>query len=78
MINRSHARMTPRKRIALALATSALLSFGSPLVATSSASNGGGAQTPVSATFGDCKNDNSGVHLGYVCPTTGGGGQIVS
>jgi hypothetical protein len=33
----------------------------------------------VSATHGDCKNDNRGKHKGYVCPSdtggeTGGGG----
>jgi len=77
MIHRSHAGLTSSKRVALALAVSAALSLGSPLVAISSAA-AGGAQKPVSATFGDCKNDNSGKHLGYVCPTpnTSGGGVV--
>jgi hypothetical protein len=77
MSHRSSAGITS-KRIALTLAVSAFLSVGSPLVATSSASNGGGAQRPVSANFGDCKNDNSGLHRGYVCPTTDGGGSLVT
>jgi hypothetical protein len=38
----------------------------SPVISASSAS--AGAQAPVSATHGDCKNDNSGKHNGYVCP----------
>ena len=46
----------------------ALLSAGSPLVATSAASSAGGADKPVSATHGDCKNANAGVHNGYDCP----------
>jgi hypothetical protein len=37
-------------------------------VATSAASNAGGADKPVSATHGDCKNINGGVHNGYDCP----------
>jgi hypothetical protein len=37
------------------------------LVAVSSASNAGGDDRSVPATFGDCKNDNSGVHNGYDC-----------
>jgi hypothetical protein len=69
MSHRSSAAPKPRK-VALALVAGALLSLGSPLVAVSSASNAGGAQRPVSAGFGDCKNDNSGLHLGYVCGYT--------
>jgi hypothetical protein len=38
------------------------------------ASNAGGAQKPVSATHGDCKNDNRGKHKGYVCPSDDNGG----
>jgi hypothetical protein len=56
------------KRGALAFLAVALLSAGSPLVATSAASNAGGADKPVSATQGDCKNLNDGVHNGYDCP----------
>jgi len=81
MIHRSLAAKTSSKRIALTLAVSAALSLGSPLVAISSA-QAGGAQKPVTAGFGDCKNDNSGKHLGYVCPTPdtsgGSGGGIIS
>ena len=46
----------------------ALLSASSPLVATAAASNAGGADKPVSATHGDCKNINAGLHNGYDCP----------
>jgi hypothetical protein len=56
------------KRGGLAFLAVALLSAGSPLVATSAASNAGGADKPVSATHGDCKNTNGGVHNGYDCP----------
>ena len=65
-----HRPVAPRqiKRGALAFLAVALLSAGSPLVATSSASNAGGADKPVSATHGDCKNINAGVHNGYDCP----------
>ena len=44
-----------------------LLSIASPWVATSMASNAGGADKARAATFGDCKNANSGVHNGYDC-----------
>ena len=80
MIHRSLASLPSSKRIALTLALSAALSLGSPLVAISSA-QAGGAQKPVNASFGDCRNDNSGKHLGYVCPTptdNSGGGGIIS
>ncbi len=76
MSHRSFAGIS-RKGTALAVAASAFLSLGSPLVAVSSASDAGGAQRPVSATFGDCKNDNSGLHLGYVCASTDGGGTPI-
>jgi len=56
------------KRGALAFLAVVLLGAGSPLVATSAASNAGGADKPVSATHGDCKNINGGVHNGYDCP----------
>ncbi|HZU39566.1 MAG TPA: hypothetical protein VE992_00870 [Solirubrobacteraceae bacterium] len=68
MSNSSFAGIASRKRFALALAAGAFLYVGSPMVAVSSAAESGGAQRPVSATFGDCKNDNAGLHLGYVCP----------
>ncbi len=44
-----------------------LASVASPWVATSMASNAGGADKARPATFGDCKNANSGVHNGYDC-----------
>ena len=63
------------QRVILSLLATACLVAGSPVVANASA---GGAQKPVCATFGDCKNDNAGKHKGYVCPSddssnTGGG-----
>ena len=74
MSHRSFAFTSP-KRIAVTLVVGALFSAGSPLVAISSASSAGGANKPVSATAGNCKNDNPGKHLGYTCPssTTGTG-----
>jgi hypothetical protein len=59
------------KRVVMSLLASVCLIVGSP-VAASSASNAGGAQKPVSATHGDCKNDNAGKHNGYVCPSDDG------
>ncbi len=53
------------KRVILSLLASACLVAGSPVAASAS----GGAQKPVDATHGDCKNDNAGKHKGYVCPT---------
>ena len=53
------------KRVILSLLATACLVAGSPVVANASAD---GAQKPVSATHGDCKNDNAGKHNGYVCP----------
>jgi hypothetical protein len=73
MSHRSYAAIQPRK-LALALVAGAVFCLGSPLVAVSSASNAGGAERPVSAGFGDCKNDNSGLQLGYVCETADDGG----
>ena len=59
------------KRVLMSLLATVCLIVGSP-VAVSSASNAGGAQKPVSATHGDCKNDNAGKHKGYVCPSDNG------
>lgn len=56
------------KRAALAFTVAALLGAGSPVVATAAASNAGGADKPVSASHGDCKNTNGGAHNGYECP----------
>jgi hypothetical protein len=54
------------KRVFVSLAASACLIAGSPFVGVSSAASG--AHKPVSATHGDCKNDNNGKHNGYNCP----------
>jgi hypothetical protein len=66
------------KRVAFSLLASACLVVGSPAV-VANASNAGGAQKPVNATHGDCKNDNRGKHKGYVCPSDDGGdgGEII-
>jgi hypothetical protein len=61
------------KRVTACLLASAFMIVGSP-VAASSAASGGGAHRSVSATFGDCKNDNSGKHNGYDCPQSAGSG----
>ena len=76
MINRSSTGGRTAKRVLVSLAASACLIVGSPVVGVSSAATG--AHKPVSATHGDCKNDNRGKHNGYDCPTasdtgTGGG-----
>jgi hypothetical protein len=42
------------------------VSLASPWVSLSSA-QAGGADKPRPATFGDCKNHNTGVHNGYDC-----------
>jgi hypothetical protein len=80
MIHRYTTRSRVAKRVTATLLASAFLIVGSP-VAASSAASGGGAHKAVSATFGDCKNDNSGKHNGYNCPTdsggTSGGGILV-
>jgi hypothetical protein len=54
------------KRVLVSLLATACLVVGSPAVANAAS---GGAQKPVSATHGDCKNDNAGLHKGYVCPS---------
>jgi len=71
MNNRSTAGVMPFKRVAAAVLASALLTVGFPGVATSSAASPG-AHNAVSAGFGDCKNDNSGKHNGYDCPSSVG------
>lgn len=61
------------KRVLLSLLATVCLVVGSPVAVANAA---GGAQKPVDATHGDCKNDNAGKHKGYVCPSdddTGGG-----
>jgi hypothetical protein len=60
-------------RVTAAVLASAFMIVGGP-VAASSAASGGGAHKQVSATFGDCKNDNSGKHNGYDCPSDAGSG----
>jgi hypothetical protein len=62
------------KRVILSLLATTALVAGSPAVAANAAS-ASGAQKPVSATHGDCKNDNAGQHKGYVCPTAPGSDQ---
>ena len=81
MINRSTAGSRSAKRVVASLFASAFLIVGSPVVATSSASDAVGAHIPVSATHGDCKNGNGGAHNGYDCPqppTSGGSGGVIS
>jgi hypothetical protein len=73
MIHRDAPRGRVAKRVAACLLASACLIVGSP-VAASSAASGGGAHKSVSASFGDCKNDNAGKHNGYDCPTGSGSG----
>ena len=73
MIHRYTTRSRMAKRVTASLLVSAFMIVGSP-VAASSAASGGGAHKPVSATFGDCKNDNSGKHNGYDCPQGSGSG----
>jgi hypothetical protein len=69
----------------VSLAASACLIVGSPFVGVSSAATG--AHKPVSASFGDCKNNNNGKHNGYDCPvptvvpptvTNNDGGTVVT
>jgi hypothetical protein len=67
MTHRSRTGRRFSKRTALALVAGALMSLGSPVVAASSAAEQHGRHRPVPATFGDCKNANSGVHNGYDC-----------
>ena len=55
------------KRVLLSLLATTCLVVGSPAALASASS--GGAQKPVSATHGDCKNDNAGKHKGYICPS---------
>jgi hypothetical protein len=62
MIHRSNAGRS--KRVLLSLLAAACLVVGSPVAANAES---GGAQKPVDATHGDCKNDNAGKHYGYVC-----------
>jgi hypothetical protein len=74
MIHRSTTPGRAAKRVTTCLLASAFLIVGSP-VAASSAASGGGTHRSVSATFGDCKNDNSGKHNGYDCPESSGSGS---
>ncbi len=70
MTHRSKAGNRFSKRIALALAlvVSALMTVGFPAMA-SSAFVWVGSYRVVPHSFGDCKNENSGLHNGYVCWT---------
>ena len=86
MMHRSTTGSRRAKRVLVSLAASACLIVGSPFVGVSSAASGPGAHKPVSASFGDCKNNNNGKHNGYDCPTpvvdpppvTSGGGTVVT
>src|SRR2546423_696529 len=69
MMHRSTTGSRRANRVLVSLAASACLIVGSPFVGVSSAATGGGAHKPVSASFGDCKNSNSGKHNGYDCPS---------
>jgi hypothetical protein len=60
------------KRVILSLLATSCLVIGSPTI-VATASNG--AQKPVGAGHGDCKNNNPGKHKGYVCPSDNGGGD---
>jgi hypothetical protein len=62
-------RRTKRSVVALIVM---LLCTGSTGVATSMASDAGGADKSRPASFGDCKNQNSGVHNGYDCESEQG------
>ena len=68
-MHRSTTGSRRANRVLVSLAASACLIVGSPFVGVSSAATGSGPHKPVSASFGDCKNDNSGKHNGYDCPT---------
>ncbi|MEA2475448.1 MAG: hypothetical protein QOE06_3363 [Thermoleophilaceae bacterium] len=74
MTHRSTTASRSAKRVFVSLVAAAMLTVGSPVVATSSAS---GAHKLVDANHGDCKNDNSGKHNGYNCPTPDQGGEII-
>ena len=52
------------QRVFLSLLTAGCLVAASP----AGIANAGAPQKPVGATHGDCKNDNAGKHLGFVCP----------
>lgn len=73
-----HWSKSAARRVVL-LTLCSLLPIGSPWVASTMASDAGGAHKLRPATFGDCKNQNSGIHNGYECeaeeePSGGGGG----
>jgi|HubBroStandDraft_6_1064221.scaffolds.fasta_scaffold2462413_1 hypothetical protein len=55
-----------RSRTIAAIMLTMLASLASPWV-TTGAAQAGGADKPRPATFGDCKNENAGVHNGYDC-----------
>ena len=73
MIHHSTPRSRMAKRVTAAVLASAFMIVGGPVAASSAASDGG-AHKAVSATFGDCKNDNAGQHNGYDCPVQQSGG----
>ncbi len=61
------ARLASRARQTVLALLIALLSTASFGAASSLASNAGGADKERPATFGDCPNQNAGVHNGYDC-----------
>ncbi len=70
MTTRSTAISRFHRRTALAVMAGVMMSMSAvaPAMAASSASEGRGLHREVPASFGDCKNENSGVHNGYDCP----------
>ena len=61
------ARVASRARRSVLALLVALVSTASLGAASGLASNAGGADKSRPATFGDCKNQNAGVHNGYDC-----------
>jgi hypothetical protein len=55
------------RRATLLSLLAGVMALGGPWVAIGAASNAGGADKPRPMTFGDCKNENAGVHNGYDC-----------
>ncbi len=67
-----HGSMARRgQRVFLSLLAASCLVVASP----AGIANAGGAQKPVDANHGACKNDNAGKHKGYVCPSSNPGGD---
>jgi hypothetical protein len=69
MMHRTSAATAASRRIAVTAFAAIAMFAGSPAVAVSSAAEEPGLHRQVPATFGDCKNHNSGLHNGYDCLT---------